>query len=111
MLREWLARSAWRSGRLALAARPNGSRAFTASAQRHAEVELTIGERTTKLEHLGLHSMLTAMQMGKRSPSKVSVLGQQGDIDQPSHLSLGSRIRANSSMREGWYHNSKVSLN
>ena len=40
MLRQTLARSAWRNGRQAAA---NASRAFSATAQRPAEVELTIG--------------------------------------------------------------------
>jgi NADH dehydrogenase (ubiquinone) Fe-S protein 1 len=40
MLRQSLARSAWRTGRRAV----NVSRSFATTPQRHAEVELTIGE-------------------------------------------------------------------
>ena len=40
MLRQTLARSAWRTGKQAA----NASRAFSVSAQRPADVELTIGE-------------------------------------------------------------------
>ncbi|PNY26645.1 NADH-ubiquinone oxidoreductase 78 kDa subunit, mitochondrial [Tolypocladium capitatum] len=41
MLRQSLARSAWRTGRRAA----NASRAFATTPQRQAEVELTVGER------------------------------------------------------------------
>lgn len=40
MLRQSLARSAWRTGRYAA----KSSRAFSATAQRPAEVELTVGQ-------------------------------------------------------------------
>lgn len=49
MLRHNLARSAWRAGRRAAGA----SRAFSATAQRPAEVELTIGEQLPLREAIG----------------------------------------------------------
>lgn len=48
MLRQTLARSAWRSARRPAA---NATRAFSATAQRPAEVELTIGMCLASLAH------------------------------------------------------------
>jgi NADH dehydrogenase (ubiquinone) Fe-S protein 1 len=45
MLRQSLARSAWRTGRVAA----NVSRSFATTPQRHAEVELTIGKLALEL--------------------------------------------------------------
>lgn len=69
MLRQSLARSAWRTGRRAAAA----SRAFATTPRRSAEVELTIGKHLLCVEdrQLELELVLTRLQMERRSRSKV----------------------------------------
>lgn len=55
MLRQSLARSAWRTGRRAA----NVSRSFATTSQRQAEVELTIGKHLSSIEPLGDEHGLT----------------------------------------------------
>ena len=71
MLRQSLARSAWRTGRRAAAV----PRAFATTPRRSAEVELTIGKPlawlfSTQLATEGV-CLLTVLQMERRSRSKV----------------------------------------
>ncbi len=62
MLRHTLARSTWRTGKQAV----NASRAFSATAQRPAEVELTIGNSSFLPKPLVAIAVLTVHKMERR---------------------------------------------
>lgn len=101
MLRQSLARSAWRTGRRAAAA----SRAFATTPRRSAEVELTIGKHLACVEdgQLELELVLTRLQMERRSRSKVwswngGVAAGCGSVDADMEA---SRVGSDSGLRKG----------